>query len=219
MRRLYFAAGLVGSTLLPLLGCEDDRHKTLKPLDAAAPSTQPAAPTTQELLTAAPTRTAIRVIPFWISLPPGWAVKTDAGVTILHGPTPAGVAQIQIGRHGSPIEKHAEMLITGAKKAAATHPGPYTLAEVRTLGGVQVLETRSIGANRATPAIDSAGNIIAPNSTPLEWKISAFVPDGKSTVICEAYFVDLTQEQYDRDKELLDKIVASLEYDPNMSNN
>jgi hypothetical protein len=161
----------------------------------------------------------LKVIPFWVSVPRGWELKSLAGVMVLEGPTPSGVARLQIGRHLAPIAQHAERLMEGAKREAASKPGPYTLADVRESGGLKVLETRSIGATQPRPAIDAEGNQIAQTTTPMDWKTSVFVPDGRDTAVCEIHFIDLTREQYDRDKELLTKIMSSLQYDPKASNN
>jgi len=211
------AFAIAGFGLL-LLGCDGKRN--LVPISPNAPAaTKPSLPTTQELMNGEQQRLALKAIPFWISVPKGWELKSPVGVLVLEGPTPSGVAQLQIGRHLAPIEKHADNLIEGAKREAAAHPGPYTLAQVRDMNGLRVLETRSVGTTSPTPAIDAAGNQIAPTSTRMEWKTTIFVPDGRDTAVCEVHFIDLSREQYDRDKELLTKIMASLTYDPRASNN
>jgi hypothetical protein len=201
-----------------LIGCDDRR--TLVPLEpTTAPATQPAAPTTQDLLSGQQQRLSLRSIPFWINVPRGWELKSQAGVVLLQGPTPSGVAQLQVGRHMAPIENHAQNLIIGAKREAAAHPSEYALAEVRDNNGIKTLETRSVGATQNAPAIDAGGNTIAPTMTPLEWKTTMFIPDGRDTIVCDIHFVDLSREQYDRDKQLLTKIMSSLQYDPKANNN
>lgn len=211
------AIAIAGIGLL-VIGCDDKR--SLVPITPSAPaSSKPAAPTTQDLLNGEQQRVALKAIPFWISVPKGWELKSPAGVLVLEGPTPSGVAQLQVGRHLAPVAKHADNLIEGARREAAARPGPYTLAEVRDMNGLKVLETRSIGATSPTPAIDAAGNQIATTSTRMEWKTTVFVPDGRDTVVCEVHFIDLSREQYDRDKDLLTKIMASLTYDPRASSN
>lgn len=218
--RGIFGAGavvVVISLIVAIVGCDDRR--TLVPVIAPTPATKAARPTTQELLQGEQARIALKVIPFWVSVPRGWEMKSQAGVMVLEGPTPSGVAQLQIGRHLAPIAQHAERLVEGAKRDAASKPGPYTLADVRELGGLQMLETRSIGPTQPTPAIDAQGNTIADTSTRMDWKTMVFVPEGRETAVCEIHFIDLTREQYDRDKELLTKIMSSLQYDPRASNN
>jgi len=200
-----------------IIGCDDRRNLT--PITPPQAATKPAPPTTQELLQGEQARIALKVIPFWVSVPRGWELKSLAGVMVLEGPTPSGMACLQIGRHLAPIAQHAERLIEGAKREAAAKPGPYTLADVRQLGTLKLLETRSIGATQSTPAIDAQGNRIADTSTSMEWKTSIFVPDGRDTAVCEIHFIDLTREQYDRDKELLTRIMSSLQYDERASNN
>ena len=156
----------------------------------------------------------LRAIPFNLTVPRGWDFKSEDGITVLQGPSPKGIVQIAIGKHISPIPDHAKRLIDGAKKELADHPNQYALANVRQDNGVQILETRSIDATRQSPTIDADGSVLAPTSTPMRWKISAFVTNGAELDICEINFVDLTREQYDRDKDFLQQIIASLQYDP-----
>ena len=218
-RHLMIAALILAAQVgLSLFGCDDRRN--LVPVADPPGTTQPVpAPTTQELLSGEPQRVSLKAIPFWISVPRGWQLKSQAGIMIIEGPTPSGVAQLQIGRHMAPIKEHAERLIEGAKREAAASPGPYTLAEVRDINGMKALEQRSVGATQNSPAIDAAGKTIASTSTRMEWKTSVFVPDGRETVVCEVHFIDLSREQYDRDKDVLAKIMSSLTYDPKASNN
>jgi len=173
-------------------------------------------PTTQQLLSGEQTRIPLRAIPFTISVPKNWQIKVQAGIPILEGPTPSGVAQIQISRHASPIAQHSDRLVEGAKRDVQANPSPYALAEVRNLsGGIRALEYRSVARTPTTSAaIDSTGRKIADVATPLQWKFTAFVPNGRDTDLCELSFIDLTREQFDLDRELLEKIIASLQYDP-----
>jgi hypothetical protein len=201
------------------LGCDDRGSSSFVPIEPAEPAaTRPAKPTTQELVSGQPKRIALKSIPFWISVPSGWQLKSQGGVMILQGPTPSGVAQLQIGRHLAPIASHVENLIAGAQREADGKAGPYTLAEVSETNGMKALEKRSVGSTRPVPAIDAAGNTIAQTYTSMDWKKSVFVPDGRDTVVCEIHFIDLSREQYDLDKEVLSKIMASLQYDPRASN-
>lgn len=203
---------------MAIVGC-DDRRNLVPVLQQQPAATQPTRPTTQELLQGEPTRVALKVIPFWISVPRGWELKSQVGVMVLEGPTPTGMAQLQVGRHLAPIAQHDLRMIEGAKREAAAKPGPYTLADVRESGGLKVLETRSVGNTLQTPAIDAQGTKIADTTTRMDWKTTVFVPDGRDMAVCEIHFIDLTREQYDRDKELLTKIMSSLQYDPRASNN
>ena len=200
-----------------LTGCEDKRPSpNLQPV--SEPATKPVAPTTQELMGGEQVKLKLQAIPFTMSVPKSWKLRTIGPVLFLEGPTPAGIAQLRLGRHQSPIESHAQRLIEGAKKDAAAQPGPHTLADVRDLSGMKLLETRSAGTRASHPAIDASGKVIAPTSTPLNWKVSVFVPSGRSTDVCEIAFVDMTTEQYEIDKQLLDRILASLEYDATAGN-
>jgi hypothetical protein len=205
---------ICGCDQRPTASSEDASDSTAE-ADAASQVSAPGArPTTQELLSGEHVRVGLRVIPFTIEAPKGWQLKSHGGVLVLEGPTPAGTAQIQIGKYLPPIAQHAERLIDGAKKEVASAPGPHNMVDVRKIGDVQVLEYRLVGQTRASPAIDGAGKKIADTSTPMQWKLSAFVTSGKETEICQVSMLDLTREQYEIDKELLQRIIASLKYDP-----
>lgn len=210
-------------------GCDERRPNS--PADPSAsqsaatnPTTQPADDagahdvTNQEL-----TPVPLGAIPFAMNAPKGWKFKSRAGVLTLEGPTIAGTAQIQIVRHMQPIAGHAERLVEGAKKEIAAEPGPYNKCDVRTVGGVQVLEFRKLGRPTGAPAIDATGKQIAPGGTSMQWKLTAFVRRAGGTEkdldMCEIGFVDLTREQYDIDKELLEKMIVSLKYDPSAVSN
>jgi hypothetical protein len=210
-------------------GCDDGKPKS--PADLAPQQTTTADPATQpadgssaqsmgrDELAPMP----LGVIPFTLGAPRGWKVKVRAGVMTLEGPTVAGTAQIQVARHVQPIAGHADRLVEGAKKEIAAEPGPYNKCDVRTVGGVQVLEFRKLGRATGAPVIDATGKQIAPSGTSMQWKLTAFVRRGggsaKDVDMCEIGFVDLTREQYDIDKELLEKMIASLKYEPGAVSN
>jgi hypothetical protein len=200
---------------MALIGCDD--QKALVPVNPptqneAATQAAAAAPTTQELVSGPYQRIALKSIPFSISVPRGWELKSQGGM-LLQGPTPAGFAQIQIGRHLAPIAGHAETLIAATTRESAANPNAYQLAEVRNIGGLKALETRTMGKTQQSPAIDASGKVIAPTFTPVHWKTAVFMPEGRDTVVCEIHFIDLSREQYDLDKDVLAKIMSSLEYD------
>jgi hypothetical protein len=205
-------------------GCDRPRPQAAnpQPQEPAQPAATQASltvnerPTTQQLLTGEYVRVPLRAIPFSVTVPKGWEIKAQAGILTLEGPTLAGTAQIQISRHLAPIPQHAERLIEGAKREVAANRSPYGLAEVRTLSGdIRYLEYRSVSPNpTGSPTIDSTGRQIAPTATPMQWKLTAFLVRGKDTDLCELSLIDFTREQFEMDREVLEKIFASFEYDP-----
>lgn len=212
----------LGIATLTIVGCDKPRPQAAnQQQDQSNPATQASAtianrPTTEQLLTGEQVRMPLRSIPFSLTVPKGWQIKANGGILTLEGPTPAGTAQIQVSRHVAPIAQHAERLIEGAKKEIQTNPSKYGLAEVRTLnGGIRSLEYRTVARSpTGAPAIDSTGRQIATTATPMQWKITAFVQNGKDTDLCELSYTDLTLEQFEIDRPLLEKIFASFQYDP-----
>jgi hypothetical protein len=211
-----------------IVGCDrpQPRAANRQQDQTSDPATQASAtvtsrPTTQQLLTGEQVRMPLRAIPFSISVPKGWEIKSNAGIMTLEGPTPAGTAQIQVSRHVAPIAQHAERLVEGAKKEVQSNTPKYGLAEVRNMTpDIRSLEYRTVARSpTGAPTIDSTGRQIAPTATPMQWKLTAFVPHGKDTDLCELSYTDLTLEQFEIDRPLLEKIFASFQYDPQAGSN
>jgi hypothetical protein len=204
-------------------GCDRQRPQAAnqQPDQSSAPATQASAtlanrPTTGQLLNGEQVRIPLRAIPFTVSVPKGWQLKANAGIITLEGPTPSGTVQIQVSRHVAPIAQHAERLIEGAKKEVQNNSSKYGLAEVRNMTPeIRCLEYRTVARDPiGGPTIDSTGRQIAPTATPMQWKLTAFVPHGRDTDLCELAFIDLTLEQFEIDRPVLEKVFASFQYDP-----
>jgi hypothetical protein len=210
------------SLLLLLLGalsaCEDRSQVSPEVRQAQQRAEQqgPPRPTTQQLLTGPRKRLALSPIPFSVGVPMSWKIGTpkDGTVTILEGPTPSGDAQIQINLHPPLTKDKLDIILHGAKKEATEEPKKVQI-DVRQLSpNITVLERRQIGMPGPL--------LVGPprqekeiTATNYKWTITMFVPrEDKQFDQDELNFVALTREQYDQDKELLDGIVKSLQFDP-----
>jgi len=174
--------------------------------NAPADATQPASPTTQELLTGPYKRVALTPIPFFARVPQSWDNKVPEGthLNFLEGPGPNG-SQIQISLEtGTHVP--ADLLknvLDRAKKAADADPKKVRLFQIKPLGDMQVMEQQ----NFFTGADD-------PRQRWIDWKLTFFV---HGDIDYATYIVDvlgLPEQRFDQSKELLQKIFDSITYDP-----
>jgi hypothetical protein len=139
--------------------------------------------------------------PVQIRVPERWDIRYGA-VYILqgptpHGPKPDGVIHLSITRRG-PLPK----LVMDALKPPSTKPATrdsFSRNETRTLGKLQVYEQRSVQpATGADPAR-------------MKWTISVFEPIDKENIrLYQISFLDLTRDHFEKDRELLESMIASL---------
>jgi hypothetical protein len=166
-------------------------------------------------------------MPLTISVPESWKIESatiaatattpERTIHFLEGPTPAYRMAINLARQG--VRAETPEVFLNALKAVAK--GPNDRVELRDLGTARRLERFMIEAPTSSPKVDGQGNPVLDKdgklemvtSTPIRWTITVFVPVAKSFERYELSFLGLTGEQYAIDKELLDKIVASLKYD------
>ncbi|MGH7179335.1 MAG: hypothetical protein ACREJC_18305 [Tepidisphaeraceae bacterium] len=218
---MRFTIACVATLLGILVGCDGAPPTTSQTeSEPPPPEAQSDRPTTRELVSGPQLRVALQNIPFSVKAPKGWKVAParGSGVPTLAGPTPTGDAQVQIERPPVPDDKYAERFLSGAKRLA-TQPNNRETVTFRQVGPAQLVEMRSFGQTHGYPAIDSTGHQIAPTSTSMNWRVTAFVTSNGAMQAYQISFVDLTREQYERDKDLLEMIIASLEYDSTASQN
>ena len=139
--------------------------------------------------------------PLEIRVPERWDIRYGA-VNILqgptpHGPKPDGTIHLIITRRG-PIPR----VVMDALKSASTRPTTkdnFTRAETRTLGKLQLYEQRSV-----QPATGGLPPM-------MKWTISAYEPIDKDNIrLYQFSFLDLSRDQFEKDRELLESMVASI---------
>ena len=139
--------------------------------------------------------------PLKIRVPEQW-VLNYGGVNILEGPTPNGPLpdgriHLVISRKG-PIPKVVLDSLKPATKAA-TAPA-LDLDEMRPLGKMKVYERRSVQpATAGLPAM-------------MKWTIGVYQTlDNENVRLYQISFLDLSREHFEKDRQLLEAIVKSLE--------
>jgi hypothetical protein len=139
--------------------------------------------------------------PFEIRVPERWDVRGGT-LNILqgptpHGPKPDGAIHLTVTRRG-PLPK----IVIDALKSSSTKPATndsFFRNETRTLGKLQIYEQRSVQpATGGVPAM-------------MKWTISAYETLDKENIrLYQINFLDLTREQFEKDRELLESMIASL---------
>ncbi len=139
--------------------------------------------------------------PLEIRVPERWDIRYGT-VSILqgptpHGPKPDGAIHLIVSRRG-PLPKAVTDALKPATSKSATKDS-FSRDEIRTLGKLKVYEHRSVEpATGGIPAM-------------MKWIISAYEPIDKDNVrLYQISFLDLSREQFEMDRELLESMVASI---------
>lgn len=170
-------------------------------------------PESSELMAGAWRSIPLGIYPLRIQVPEKWDVVKGGTSTFLRGPTPSGPlpeGEVNISVSKPPFPKEvAKGLVEDMKKRAASQPasppttGP-SLAHVavRELGPARIVDQRTV-----EPARGGLPEM-------MRWTVLVVVPADANTINSyQLSFLDLAAEQYRKDKELLEKIIGSLEVD------
>lgn len=220
-------AGCLGMLLVLACGC--DERSTPSP-GGPSPSARrvppiPPRPTTAELVDAPRKAMALGVYPLVMDVPQGlWQLKisteTGAATSIsIEGPAPAGDVLIQVTHYPvlQPADALAKKEADGLKDMNA-HRDTVLMSEMRAMGPAKVLERRTI-VKDGIKELGKDGVTQIPKDE-IKWNLMVFTPHPSKREqgpVFEWYMVSFTllsREQYEKDKEFLEKIVGSLRYDP-----
>ncbi len=213
MGRRKFVAIITGC--LALGGCDP------APLPAP-PATAPSSaaveaevrPTTQALLTGDYKSFSLPGIPLHVQAPASWTFTQAGPLTMLEGPTPVDHAAIAFNvRETVPLDRFAS-LVARLQTESMESGSKILRAEVRMAGNVQILD-RQISSKSATIVPTDVNGVPTAGAmpiaiTPLHWTMTYFVPVGDGFERYELNFVGLTAEQYEADKDFLEKIIRSV---------
>ena len=149
--------------------------------------------------------------PLRVQVPEKWEVKMAGSATFLRGPTPNGPppdGELNISVAKPPA--FPKEMVKGFEEEARSTTRPAASA---TAPALDYVHARDIGPNHIVDVRKlqpAKGNLPAI----MDWKVVVFVPaDANSMNTYQLTFFGLSPEQYEKDKELLEKIVNSLEVD------
>ena len=184
--------------MFALCSCEKPQPVTYAPPTTEESSSEP------DLRPRAPMHLdrTIRIIdyPMQIRVPERWDIRYGT-IPMLQGPTPNGpkpdgVIHLTLSRHPVPS------IVLSTIKPPATNPTTrdgYYLDEIRNIGKMQVREQRSL-----EPPVNGLPAMI-------NWSIRGYVSIDKDTIrFYQIKFLDLTRDHFDKDRALLESMIASL---------
>ena len=129
-------------------------------------------------------------------------IKTN--LTFLQGPGIDG-SDIQISlEQGTPLNpERLENVLSGAKRAAEKEKQAGRNLEIKNVGDMRVMEEQR--------AFSSTTN---PSQQLIDWKVTYFVRRDIDYAPYVINIIGMTNERLDRSRELLRKIIDSIQYEP-----
>jgi hypothetical protein len=198
---------------LALYGCEEPvRYEVMDPPPVTAPeeAVAPAAPTAEEVARGPWQSLRLGPLPLTAEVPLGWEITRLGEVVLFGGPMPSGEVQIQLASRSPMSQAQLELLLEGAQQereqdAAVVH------VELREQHGMRVLEKRSV-AELSPPMGDAGGEAAgAAGVNVMNWRVNVLVPMAQQMFENhELNFVALELEQFEADRELLERMVRSI---------
>ena len=204
------------AALLVMAGC-DDRPAPPPPLPDT-PSTRPAstldlpvAPTTQELVSGKQKTIQLGTFPLSLDVPNSWKIASTSNSLWVEGYAPGGEIRLLLTPQGDPLKpamvKAWEVRVS---KESTTNPSSKLLhSSLRPIGGnAKAFDRREVNTVNVTRDNGTIERIDF-----VDWSIDVMVPQGNAFTLDLIHFTGLTKEQYEKDREFLEKILATLHYD------
>ena len=167
-------------------------------------STQPAGPTTQELLDGPYKKVWLTPLALTARVPQSWDLKTPEGTTLhlLQGPAPDG-ADVQISLEvGTAIKPDQfKNVLQGAQRNAEKDKAHIREFKIKQIGQMQAMEEQRIYEDPSNPQLQL-----------IDWKITCFAQRDLD-VVPYVIEVGLPSARFERCHELLQKILDSIEPD------
>jgi hypothetical protein len=194
---LTIGAMVVGATGA---GCDEQKEKPVILHDADTARSTTTEPATQRVVTQPGEATRLiplGVIPFQADAPQSWAVQSGlAGRIVLHGALQSGDLDVLLSRQPS-LNADDFKAFVAAQGQSATQP-TRAKTQVLTRDNLTIVET-----------------VDKPIEGLVTYNVRYFVPgEALEVQVYELNIGDLTQEMYDKDGELIRKVLLGLKYDP-----
>ena len=206
----------IGSAVLLALaaGCDDKRDVPVIP--PTPPATQPSTaaasrPTTKDLLEGPRKPLLLGAFKLVMEVPTSWNLNAVGSATWLEGDAPHGEVRIQLAVQGAPLK--AESITALEKKTreeALAHPDDLELVALRNIGGTaKKMERREIMRDLTVTREDGRKDHI----DRVDWSVMVFVPEQQQFNLEVLNFSGLSLQQYQEDREFLERILRTLHYD------
>jgi hypothetical protein len=221
MRQQVLAAMAAAIVVMGSAGCK--RQPPPLAVEESAPhqAKTPPGPTTQELLSGPRQRIVLDTLPLTAAIPQGWTISRPPGMNFafLEGPLPGG-GQVHIQLTKKPplwavdkspmtMDERLDLMKQAAQKEQQADPQTIKYADLRSLGQAKIFEKQSVFQPAGGAAVDEKGRPVAVGPQ-YRWTITLFVPQDKTYQTYELNFLDLSQSQYEANRDFLQGIVDSL---------
>jgi hypothetical protein len=205
-------ASILGMVII-LMGCDDKPSVPPGFIPSAENQPAPAAdarPTTQELVNGTYKRISLAPLSLTANAPQSWSVKLLAdNLYFLQGPAPKGEVQIQLGERTSETAEKLDRLLRAAQRDADAHKDT-TRVDIHQRGQIKVFDVQRQVTHEPPPAQPPTSGPAIPTKY-IDWSVTYFVPRGSDFAAYELHFFNLSAEEFDADKDFLQKILDSVE--------
>jgi hypothetical protein len=191
---------------------------TTNPMEAAnrEPTALSRRPTTQQLAEGATKVVPVSVVPLNVRVPESWELVTVGdigGLLTLEGWAPNGYVQLRMAaRQSIPVDTF-DGFVKSAEADAKSKGDKLKKFQVRPGDPMTIIERQIAGDRGPMPHTDEHGNMVDREATPLRWSYLVFLKKENKYDGYELWFDALSLEQYEQDREFLQKIMDSLTYD------
>jgi len=179
------------------IGCDD---RPTPPPEPAAPTSVPA-----PVITTGPL--SLGLLPFTVDVPSNWKVNRYGenpltARSMLEGPLPDGEAHLMLGLRENVSGGILKLMVERARKDSAEIIKAGGDVRVREIGAVQIIERRRMPNPASQPA-----------DTPVDWRVTLFVPSGVGYEQYEIKVIDLPVTTLSNNQAMIESIFSSLKHD------
>jgi len=177
------------------------------------------APTTQTIATWPRKRTPLGALPLTIEVPNTWQLKSiglgPTAVFTIEGLAPSGTVSIQLSSQSDCSGQIMTAMEKSALRRVENKDPAMLMATTRDLGEAKVLEQRITRRVAGTQPSKEAPDGM-PDMDMIEWTIVVFAPQQQADKYqrCVLSIFGLTRDEYEMDKDFLQRSLDSMQYDP-----
>jgi hypothetical protein len=203
--------------LIAAAGCD---RKPDAPVKAPEQKVSTDRPTTQELTQTPFTTLSLMPagIPATIQVPTGWALtkEIDPANLRIEGYTPTDVADIGFMPMVIKTAIKRDVLIETTKQQMAADPLTATIPATRESNGALVIESidLTVPPPSTEPTSPGTGASTPPAEPAVQWSVMLVVPNHDQFSVYELRLIGLTRTEFKTDRDFLQKIMGSLNFDP-----
>ncbi len=199
-KKLFLAAAI------GLIGCDQSPPATPPATAPAMPATTPSDPAARHTL-------RLAHLPLCVRVPDGWRIDIlgESGLSSLRGIAGSDEFQILLAGRGKTRPEQLELRLEDMRREQKANPEKVKIARLVERPPLKILERQAIGIAPTSQMIADAG--VGDTSPIYNWTLSVYVPSGPTLQSYELNFIGMTRAQFQRHQQLLESIIARIDYD------